>query len=186
MHIKKSCDKETEIKQTIKEANDQLQYISKTIDDFRDFYNPSKEKDYFDAQQACQKATKIASPTLTLSNIKITLQINENFTLYGNQNEFQQVIINIIHNARDMHIEQKTKLPYIKIIIDKKSIVIEDNAGGISSKNIKKIFEPYFSTKNNRDGIGLYISKTIIEKEMKGKLSVKNIKNGVKFTITTF
>ncbi len=184
MHIKKRSQKDDKIIQTIKEANNQLQYMSKTIDNFRNFYNPSKEKTHFDVKETCQEAINIASPSLDVSNIKLTLQSEENFTIFGNQNEFLQVIVNIIHNARDTQIERKIKEPKIEIVIKQKSIIIRDNAGGILPKNIKKVFEPYFSTKSDRDGIGLYIAKTIIEKEMKCRLSVENIENGVEFKIT--
>ena len=98
-------------------------------------------------------------------------------------NEFEQVILNLINNARDMLVQRDIKEPSIIIMIAQNSIMIEDNAGGVKSKNLNKIFEPYFTTKTKSDGIGLYIAKTIIEKEMDGKLSVNNTSKGAKFTI---
>jgi signal transduction histidine kinase len=169
MNIKKNTKG---AEQTIKEASNQLQYMSKTIENFRNFYNPSKEKGEFDIKSACENAVKIAN---------ISVQINElnPFTFYGNKNEFEQVILNIVNNAREAKKDAK-----IEIIIDKATITICDNAGGIDKKNIDKIFEPYFSTKKESDGIGLYIAKTIVEREMGGKLSVENKNGGAVFMIT--
>ncbi len=145
--------------------------MSKTIDNFRNFYNPSKTKEEFDIKTSCQNALKI-------SNIKARIEERKPFTFYGNKNEFEQVIVNIVNNAKDAKRDVE-----IEIIIDKPTITISDNAGGIDKKYIDKIFEPYFSTKKESDGIGLYIAKTIIEKEMDGKLSVKNKDKGAAFMI---
>ncbi len=175
MHIKKSCKDDT-TKQTIKDANLKLQYMSKTIEDFRNFYNPSKTKEEFDIKIACQNAIKISS-------ISVELKIKENFTFFGNKNEFEQAILNIINNAKDATKERKIENPKITILVDSPTITITDNAGGIEKKYLNKIFEPYFSTKKGSDGIGLYISKTVIEKEMGGKLDVKSNKDGSSFII---
>ena len=177
MHIKKNSDGNEESKQTIKEANEQLQYMSKTIEDFRNFYNPGKTKEEFDIQIACENAIKISS-------IKVALQVKENFIFFGNKNEFEQAVLNIINNAKDISIQRKIKNPKITILINKPTITISDNAGGIEKKYLNKIFEPYFSTKKGSDGIGLYIAKTIIEKEMKGKLEVKTDDNGAGFIVS--
>ncbi len=181
MHIKRSCKKDEEALLTIKEANEQLQYMSKTIENFRNFYNPSKEREEFDIAKACEDTIKIVSPTL--HNIDIGLDIRENFFFYANSNEFQQVILNIINNARDALVERKIERPRIEITIDNSKVTIADNAGGVSKENLSKIFEPYFSTKKNGDGIGLYIAKTIIEKEMSGKLYLKTDSVGSSFII---
>ena len=171
MHIKRSCNGDKDALLTIKEANEQLQYMSKTIENFRNFYNPSKKREDFDIKKACEDTIKIISPTL--NKINIDLNIKENFTCYANRNEFQQVILNIINNARDVLLQREIEEPKIEIVIDKNSVSIRDNGGGIKKEYLNSIFEPYFSTKKNSDGIGLYIAKTIIEKEMSGKLEVK-------------
>ena len=157
--------------------------MSKTIDDFRNFYNPSKEKEEFNIREACDEAIKIAMPTLTISHIKIKLKENTPCTIVGNLHELSQAILNIINNARDILIERAIKEPSIHIKIDTCEIKIIDNGKGIKKENMEKIFEPYFSTKTNSDGIGLYISKTIIEKEIGGKLTLKSNKNGTTFII---
>jgi len=183
MNIKKSADNKTLIEKKIAEGKEQLKYMSKTIDDFRNFYNPSKIKEAFNIKEACNEAIKIAMPTLRISHIKITLKENNPCTIIGNLHELSQAILNIINNARDILIERSIKEPFIHIKIDTCEIKISDNGKGIKKENIEKIFEPYFSTKTDSDGIGLYISKTIIEKEMGGKLILKSDKNGTTFTI---
>jgi signal transduction histidine kinase len=184
MHIKRSCNNDEEALLTIKEANEQLQYMSTTIENFRNFYNPSKAKNSFDIEEACQSTLKIISPTLEPAKIKVTIESRANFSFHANSNEFQQVILNIVNNAKDILIEREIKNPKIEIIVDKPTITITDNGGGIAKENIEKIFEPYFSTKQDSDGIGLYISKTIIEKEMRGSLDVVTDSKGSSFIIT--
>jgi signal transduction histidine kinase len=181
MHIKRSCNKDKETLETIKDANKQLQYMSQTIENFRNFYNPSKKRDNFSIESACRDTINIVAPTL--HNIKINLDVKEDFCVYGSANEFEQVILNLINNARDILVERKIKNPKIDIVIDKPEISISDNGGGIAKEHIDKIFEPYFTTKKNSDGIGLYIAKTVIEREMGGSLSVKVVGDRTTFVI---
>ena len=166
MNIKKNSQNPKIIESKLKEANSQLHYMSKTIDDFRNFYNPSKTKEKFDIKTACQNSIKISS-------LSIELTVKENFTFFGNKNEFEQAVLNIINNAKDAIMHRKIENPKITISIDKPTITITDNAKGVEKKYLDKIFEPYFSTKKDSDGIGLYIAKMIIEKQMSGKLLVK-------------
>jgi signal transduction histidine kinase len=184
MHIKRGCKNDEEALLTIKDASEQLQYMSQTIENFRNFYNPSKNKAEFSIQKSCENTLKIVSPTLLPSKIDMKLDIKEDFKFFANSNEFEQVILNIINNARDILVERKVENPKIEITINKPQIAIIDNGGGVAKENIDKIFEPYFTTKKNSDGIGLYISKTIIENEMKGKLELITDSNGSSFVIT--
>lgn len=103
--------------------------------------------------------------------------------LFNYKNEFKQVVLNLLVNAKDILATRKIYNPRIAITIEKNSISIEDNAGGIKLENIEKIFEPYFSTKEEGLGIGLYMSKLIIEKNMGGKLRVENSRYGALFRI---
>jgi len=183
MYIKSFHHDNQEVKQSIQEANEQIEYMSKNIETFRSFYNPAKEKENFSIEMACTNVLDILRYSLKVNKIEINFQSKKDFSLLYNKNEFEQVILNIINNAKDALVQQKTINPQIKIIIDKNKITIRDNAGGISKSEQIKIFEPYFSTKENHDGIGLYIAKTIIEKEMKGKLLVKSTKVFSEFTI---
>ena len=183
MNMKKKADQADFIRQKLKEGQTQLSYMSQTIEDFSNFYNPNKEKEHFSIQEACQKAILITSATLKQTGVSVSFLPQEDFHTFGNQNEFEQVIVNLINNARDILQERKIPDPSIQIVCDKKTIMISDNAGGIESGLLSKIFDPYFSTKTKSDGIGLYIAKTIIEKEMGGTLSVQNSNKGALFTI---
>ena len=182
MNMKKKADNPEFVKSKLEEGKTQITYMSQTIEHFSNFYNPSKEKVEFSIKEACEVAIMIASPALQKVRINLDFK-GDDFKHYGNQNEFEQVILNLINNARDMLVQRDIKEPSITIMIAQNSIMIEDNAGGVKGKNINKIFEPYFTTKTKSDGIGLYIAKTIIEKEMGGKLSVNNTSKGAKFTI---
>ncbi len=172
MNIKKSIDKPKVIDTKLVEAQNQLSYMSQTIDAFRSFYNPSKKKEEFDIKDACKSALFILSHSLKSEEILVEIEELKPFSFYANKNEFEQVILNLINNSIATFMEREIKNPYIKITIDKPTVTILDNGGGIDKGYREKIFEPYFSTKKNSDGIGLYIVKTIIEKEMKGKLSL--------------
>jgi signal transduction histidine kinase len=171
------------------EANDQLKYMSQTIDDFRSFFKPNKGKEIFILKDEITKAYKITQATLENYNINIKITACENISAYGYANEFSQVVLNLISNAKDVLIQKQIVNPKIEINIseDEKNVYCEvtDNAGGINDSIINKIFEPYFTTKENSGtGIGLYISKEIIEKHMQGSLSVENIENGAKFKVS--
>ena len=184
MHIKQSCNKNETTTQTIKEANEQLQYMSKTIENFRNFYNPSKKKESFSIEKSCQNILKIVKPTLKPLAINIELKVKEDFTFFANSNEFEQVILNLVNNAKEMFIERKLDNAFISIYIEKSKITVSDNAGGITLEDRKKIFEPYFTTKEQSDGIGLYIAKTIVEQEMGGKLTVECDEVGSLFVLS--
>jgi signal transduction histidine kinase len=174
-----------------KEADKVLEYMSHTIDDFRNFFMPKKEKEEFYLLKAVEIVINIISSTLANYNIKISISIDENIKTTTYLNEYKQVILNIINNAKDVLIEKNIHNPWIKIYAmeDNNYIVlyVEDNGGGILVEPKTKIFEPYFTTKedSNGTGIGLYMSKIIVEKNMKGKLRVKNINNGALFAIYT-
>ena len=172
----------------ISEANEQLKYMSQTIDDFRGFFKPDKEKEVFDLKEEVKKAYKILSASLENDNINLQIYVNSKIEIFGYANEFSQVVLNIISNAKYVLVERKIKNPRIEIHLSKDDnniyCEIKDNAGGIESKYISRIFEPYFTTKeHNGTGIGLYISKEIIQKHMKGTLMVKNKDKGASFMI---
>ena len=184
MNIKKYSTGQEKILRNIERLNHQLQYMSSTIEDFRNFYNPSKVKNEFDVYEAIIHAHTIAKTFLKEEEIEVVINTKQTFTLFGNQNELEQVILSLISNAKDAFKERMVKEErFIHINIDKPIISIKDNAGGIEEKHLKKIFQPYFSTKKNSDGIGLHIAKLIIEKEMQGRLSVFNHKGTTEFVL---
>jgi len=171
------------LKKFIKKNSEIIQYMSRTIDDFQNFYKIDKEKKIFDVMEKIQSVSDLKLNQLEESGIQITKE-GKSFRVLGYPSEFQQVILNLMSNARDALMENKIKNPMIKIKIftdaSKGYIQVSDNAGSIDQKIIDKVFEPYFTTKEKEGGtgLGLYMSKMIIEKNMQGKLSISNNEEG--------
>ena len=163
--------------------------MSKTIDDFRNFFKPNKEKESFSIEDAINQTIFLIDDSFKSHNIKINCKISDDILVYGYESELSQVLLNILVNSKDAFLENNIENPLISVYVKKIEthvrIVISDNAGGISKSIINKIFEPYFTTKTsyNGTGLGLYMSKIIIEDNMLGELKVKNIDNGVQFLI---
>ncbi|WP_323588573.1 sensor histidine kinase [Aliarcobacter butzleri] len=173
----------------IDKSDKMIEFMSNTIDDFRNFYKPDKKKEDFYVSNACKKAINIIDATLENLGINLILDIKDDKKIFGYPTEFSQVILNIISNAKDILIERNIKNPKIEINIESKGVLsiitIKDNAGGIEEKNLEQIFDPYYSTKDSSKGtgLGLYISKLIIERNMGGDLSVSNNSEGAVFKI---
>ncbi|RXJ86285.1 sensor histidine kinase [Arcobacter sp. CECT 8985] len=171
----------------VKESNEQIDFMSNTIESFSNFYKPTKAKEYFNISTAIKNAVEIIRPVLELQKIQINLEVYDDKQLYSYENEYSQVILNLISNAKDELIKKQIENPNINICINlenKKSIVkVCDNAGGINKKIINKIFEPYFTTKDNGSGIGLYMSRTIINNHFNGEVLVENINDGACFYV---
>ena len=175
------------LKMKIEESNQQIDFMSNTIDHFRDFYKPVKDKEKFLISRSIKKSIDIMGPILKLNAITLHFKINKDLILTSYENEYSQVVLNLISNANDELLSRNIENPMIYIEVnlnDNKSITtVSDNAGGIIEDKIEKIFEPYFTTKDRGSGIGLYMSKTIIESHFKGELHVKNTEEGACFSI---
>ena len=158
----------------IKKNSQTIQFMSKTIDDFKNFYQIDKIKEPFSILEKIQTVVEIQIAQLNHYNIIITIS-GDDFEIDSYASEFQQVVLNLINNAKDAIIENRIEYGKIEIIIKDYSIVFKDNGGGIKKEVIERIFEPYFTTKEQGQGtgIGLYMSKLIIEENMGGKISVK-------------
>ncbi len=177
--------------QSCTQINDNVEYLSETINTFRNFLKEKKELKNIIVQDDINKAIKIVKPTLKDNNIELKTNINStnSIKLILVTGELPQVIINIINNAKDILIEKNIKNPYIELNLIKEknkiTISIEDNAGGIPENIILKIFDPYFTTKHHSHGtgLGLNMSYKIITDSLKGNLYVKNTNNGAKFFI---
>ena len=177
-----------EILESIQKLNDITKYMSNTIDDFRNFFAKDKEKISFEILEQINSTVNIISSSLKVNDIKLDIIIQKNTVMTGYKNEYSQVLINIINNAKETLVQRKIVNPKIKITIkeNKSNIItkIEDNAGGIKITPIEKVFDPFFTyEKVNGSGIGLFMSKLIIENNMSGKLLVSNHDQGALFTI---
>ena len=167
-----------------------MHYMTETIDDFRNFFKPDREKSHFNICHAIHKTEELVASTLKQYAIDVKFSCGEELLAYGHENEFSQVILNIFNNAKDVLVERKVKHPHIFIHISKRidDLVIEicDNGKGVDGTIVDKIFDPYFTTKfkSQGTGIGLYMSKMIIENSMDGTLGVRNEEEGACFIIT--
>jgi len=165
------------------------QHLSTTIDDFRSFFKPTKEKIETSYDEIIISALQIVKTTLKNKNIKVIKELNCHERFHTYPGEIKQVILNLIVNAEEALLENMIKSPYIKITTytkkDTHILEIEDNAGGIPEKYINYIFDPYFSTKKDKEGtgLGLYMSKIIIEEHCHGVLTMVNSKKGSVFSI---
>jgi C4-dicarboxylate-specific signal transduction histidine kinase len=170
--------------------NIQVMHLSKTIDDFRDFFKESKEKNNIFISDVIDGTMIIIEKQLQQYNINIEI-INKAKDIVINtfKNELIQVFLNIIGNSKDAfeinQIEDKKIIIECEAVDENIEIKIRDNAGGIEDEVLPKIFEPYFSTKNGKigTGLGLYMSMIIVNKHLNGDIYVKNINDGVEFKI---
>ncbi len=172
----------------INSALGQMDYMSQTIDDFKNFYVPDSEISTFNVKQSIKDTYKIIGASIKHEGIKIIIDVQDDFSIKGYKNQFSQVILNIMHNAREALEETGVKSPYIKIKLfcenSTNKVTIEDNAGGIKAGNINKVFDAYFTTKlKSGTGIGLYMSRVIVVENFMGSLHVKNTPGGALFTI---
>jgi len=179
-----TLDQETTVELSNK-ITEYAQHLSATIDDFRNFFKDNKAKERTTLQAMLKSTLNIVEVSLENAKISVDVTIKSSAEIETYINEVKQVILNIIKNAEDVLLDKEIADPKITIEIDKNQLTIADNAGGIPDDIIEKIFEPYFSTKMQKDGtgLGLYMSKTIIEEHCGGKLSVKNNAKGAVFTI---
>ncbi|QWR78380.1 PAS domain-containing sensor histidine kinase [Candidatus Magnetomonas plexicatena] len=194
---------------SVNKCMEQITFMSRTIDDFRNFFKPSKEKVPFDIVTAIKDLLTF----LTVQSVKFVIKIqffrklkdtivnitdmpsgtHDEIVVLGYPNEFKHVVMNIISNSKDAIVVRLKETPKLKgdirIVVSevngKALIEIKDNGGGIGEDAIERLFEPYFTTKdaNEGTGIGLYMSKVIIENNMNGRLSAENEGEGAKFTI---
>ncbi len=180
------------IERMVSGADSQIQFMSKTIDDFRHFFRPAKHKSPFNLVTTINSTVKLVQPQLEQN--KITLSISQANTaaqliVDGYQSEFVHVLINILNNAMDSIKEKKSEARQVQITIETGegivAVQVQDTGGGIPEALLPKIFDPYVTTKGTSSGtgLGLYMAKSIVENEMKGLLSAENTDVGSLFTI---
>ncbi len=165
------------------------QHLSRTIDDFRNFFKPNKEKRKTTYDEIITAVLNIVKTSITNKNIEIYTDLHCHNTFMSYPNELQQVVLNLIKNAEDILLEKMVKNPYIKIKTYQENnthiLEVSDNGGGVPETMIEKIFDPYFSTKTKKEGtgLGLYMSKMIIEEHCGGKIDIFNTNEGAVFKI---
>jgi signal transduction histidine kinase len=180
------------VRKKAREISSISNHLSKTIDDFRDFFKPDNKKEMTSFDEIMESVQRITEASLEYRNIQLdmSLHCHEKFMTYANK--VKQVILNLIQNAEDALIDRDVADPHISIRTYKKDraciLEVEDNAGGIPDALMEKIFDPYFSTKKKKEatGLGLYMSKVIIEEHCRGELKVENLEKGACFRIILY
>jgi len=166
-----------------------VRHMSQTIDDFRNFFTPDKEKSEFDPFHVVERTLALVEGSLADKGINVEISAGTAPTISGHPNEFSQVLLNIINNAMDAFSDRECAQPLVKVGISsqggKAVVTIADNAGGIPTEIMDRIFEPYFTTKEQGKGtgIGLFMAKNIVEKSMNGSLTARNSGAGAEFRI---
>jgi len=191
--LEKKFDTETVDKQSFvsfsTKTRKTIEHMSDTINDFRDFFNPNKDQHFFSLSNVLEKTKTFIKDAFINIDISIPAKTQSDVEIYGYENEFAQVIINILNNSKDAIEKNKIAKGFINITVSKKQdeviITIIDNGGGANKEIIDRVFEPYFTTKEKKDGtgIGLYMSKMIIENSMHGSIKMANFEEGMKSEI---
>ncbi|MFY9075718.1 PAS domain-containing sensor histidine kinase [Malaciobacter mytili] len=193
-NLKKSAKKTDieEIEKYYKESAEIIKNMSQTIDDFSNFFNPNKEKEKFNLKEAIDESLNITKKLIQKENITVKKEYEE-LEVFGVSNELSQVIINFLQNSAHAFKTKDIKNKVIFINIKKVKIenliyaqvIYKDNALGVNENILDKIFEPYFTTKHqsNGTGLGLFMSKMIIEKSLNGTIFAQNNLNGLEFII---
>jgi len=165
------------------------EFLSHTIDDFRHFYSPHKEKRISVVTEPVERALVLMAETFSENGIVVKTEFDSRESVPMFRNEVMQVILNVLKNSEDNFAHRGTAHPHIRISThstqESVHIAICDNGGGVPEEILPKIFEPYFSTKEEQQGVGLglYMSRVIIEKHHAGTLTVENTREGACFTI---
>jgi PAS domain S-box-containing protein len=166
---------------------DLIRHMSCTVDDFRDFFRTARKETRFNLKEITCKTLSFLSHAMKADKIEVSLEADDNLMTTGYPNEFAHVLLNILNNAREALIERQVESPriYVRVCRDgeKALVTIRDNAGGIPPDILARVFDSYFTTKKKGTGVGLYMSKTIIEKRMKGCITVNNVDEGAEFRI---
>jgi len=166
-----------------------LQKMSATIDDFRNFFRPNREKVPFSMNKAIREALFMVDASFHNHQIEVAWQEGEDLWAYGFPSEYSQVLLNLLGNARDAILKQRAVDGKVAIRLarldDHVALTVADNGGGILDDVLPKVFDPYFTTKEKGTGIGLYMSKMIIEGNMGGRIEVCNNAHGAEFTVIT-
>lgn len=170
--------------------NDQVQYLSKTIDDFSNYFRPENNQESFTVEQFYNEIIAIIGKSLEHRGIAITFDFKSDSVITTHRRELMQICLNLINNSKDAIVDKKIQNGHIhflhRFVTDKDQIHISDNGGGIPEEIIESIFDPYFSTKTDKNGtgLGLYMSKTLAQQHLNGDLIAINNPKGAVFIIT--
>ena len=176
-----------EIEHQVETGNRLIQKMSATIDDFRDFFRPNKEKAPFRLATVVEEVKNILGASLAHHGIRLEETVDADVVALGYANECAQVLLNLVNNAKETLVEKQATDGVIRVTVTREEgmavVRVSDNGGGIPADILPKIFDPYFTTKPKGTGIGLYMSKIIVENNMGGRISGRNVTDGAEFTV---
>lgn len=165
-----------------------LEKMSSTIDDFRDFFRPDREESTFDVAEAVREAEFIVDASLKNNRIGVSVDLPAGLVAKGFPNRYAQAVLNLLANAKQAIVDNKVESGNIRVVLEKVGdeavLTVDDNGGGIHEDVLPRLFDPYFTTKEQGSGIGLYMVKMIIERNMAGKVTAANIDHGARFTLS--
>jgi PAS domain S-box-containing protein len=177
------------LKETVSKVMASIKQMSRTIDEFQDFLEPKNAKETFSVDDVIRKTISVMGEAFKSQKISIELQSSGDTEVYGDANEYGQVIMNLLGNAKDALLQNRETERRIWLRAwsenGRSVVTVTDNAGGIEKAISEKIFDAYFTTKElgKGTGVGLFLSKMIIEKNMGGRLSFRNVEEGAEFEI---
>jgi len=174
---------------SVAKGNRLVQAMSTTINDFKDFFSPEKERTIFSANDQVNHVMSLIEPNLTATSINVTINRLQDIKIDGYPNEYAQVLLNLISNAKEAIMANNVSQGKITLTIYEKEnkgyVTVVDNGGGIKHGILEKVFDPYFSTKEMGTGVGLYMSQMIIQRNMGGEIKAENAGHGAKFSVIT-
>lgn len=184
-YIENTYKTEGYLLEVLNQSQLQLEYMSNTINDFTEFNKQSKNRETFLASSVVDDVYNIVDQMLSKNNISFEMNKINDFSIFSYPNELAQVILNLVQNSQDILIKRHVKQPIIRVAIDENKISVQDNAGGIAVEIVDRIFEPYFTTnsKSSSLGLGLYISKMILEKHFNGLIEIEQAEQITSFNI---
>jgi signal transduction histidine kinase len=168
--------------------------MSTTISDFSNFFRPDKETIVFSALKQIKETISLVESSFLNSNISIHINAPQDLNLMGFPNEYSQVLLNLLSNAKEVILahdqpHRPNTCGRVDIVLSEQNrqgcVTVRDNGGGVPAEIMDRIFDPYFSTKESGTGIGLYMSKMIIERNMKGGITARNIEGGAEFIVAS-
>ena len=187
LNISKHTLSDAEVNKKLDDALKQVRYMDQTVSDFQSFFNPSRERIYFNLYESIKTIIDLVQFEFSHNHITLELHGDEKLLAYGYPNEFNQVILTLLNNARDAYADNPQEDMRIFIHVGEKEgepcVTVRDHAGGILEEVLENIFDLYVTTKSHGSGIGLNIAKNMVENNMNGKLYAKNVDGGAEFTI---
>lgn len=178
-----------EVRESVKLSMGIIEFMSHTIDDFRNFFKEERQKSEFVVMDVVRRVEVMVSASLYDKDISMAIKGGNDVRVLGYPNEIAHVLLNLINNARDVLVERRVTQPSISVCSygqDGKAIItVTDNGGGIAEEHLEKVFDPDFTTKESEQGtgLGLYLSRVMVERHMGGRLTVRNSENGAEFRI---